>query len=117
MQLECKKHLEDVRRAAELVFEFTAEKSSSDYSADALLRSAIERQFEIIGEALNRLSKTNVAVASRISNYQRIVAFRNILIHGYDAVDDRIVWDIVQENLPALHREVVALLGEDKDIQ
>ena len=117
MQLECKKYLEDVRRAAELILDFTTEKSSSEYSADPLLRSAVERQFEIIGGALNRLSKTNVAVASQISDYQRIVAFRNILVHGYDAVDDRIVWDIVDKNLPALHRQVVALLGEDEQTE
>ena len=113
MRLETRKHLEDIRRAADLIRQFTAGKAFSHYSADALLRSAVERQFEIIGEALNRLAKADVGITSQIGDYQRIIAFRNILIHGYDAVDDQVVWDIVQGNLPTLHQQVVALLGQD----
>lgn len=75
-----------------------------------MLRSAVERQFEIIGEALARLARLDELLAACISEYRRIIAFRNIMIHGYAQVDDRVVWDIVQSKLPALHREVVALL-------
>jgi uncharacterized protein with HEPN domain len=113
MQLESKKLLEDIRQAAELVLQFTADKTFDDYAADALLRSGVERQFEIIGEALGRLAKGDVATASQISEYQRIIAFRNVLIHGYHAVEDPVVWDIVQANLPTLHQEVSDLLIQD----
>ncbi len=73
---------------------------------------AIERNFEIIGEALGRLSQNDPGTASRVSEHERIIAFRNVLIHGYDLVDDELVWDTVKNKLPALLAEVEALLDE-----
>ncbi len=110
MRPEAKKHLWDVRRAGELIFQFTAEKQRSDYAESALLRSAVERQFEIIGEALGRLRKEAPDLSERIPSHRRIIAFRNILIHGYDIVDDDVVWDVIQGNLPALLEQVRLLL-------
>ena len=78
-----------------------------------MLRAAVERQFEIIGEALAQLAKLDRMVAERISEHSRVIAFRNILIHGYADVDDLLVWDIVQTKLPVLRDEVEALLKED----
>ncbi len=115
MQLEAKKHLEDIRQAAARIKQFTEGKSFGDYSKDALLKSGVERQFEIIGEALNRLKRLLPSVVSRISANERIIAFRNILIHGYDLVDDRVVWDVITKYLPALQREVTDLLDEPTD--
>ena len=112
MRLESKKHLEDVRRAAELILQFAAGKQRSEYSDDAMLRSAVERQFEIIGEALGRLRKEAPDVSERVPNHRRIIAFRNILIHGYDVVDDDVVWDVIQGDLPALQQQVMSLLDE-----
>jgi uncharacterized protein with HEPN domain len=77
-----------------------------------MLRAAVERQFEIIGEALVRLARLDEGFVARISEHRRIVAFRNILIHGYADVDDRLVWDVVQSKLPLLLREVEGLLAE-----
>lgn len=114
MRLEVKKLLEDMRRAAELISEFVADKALADYATDSLLRSAVERQFEIIGEALNRLRKTDPAVAHKITGAHRIIAFRNILIHGYDLVDDEIVWDVIETHLPLLRQELEALLAQDE---
>jgi uncharacterized protein with HEPN domain len=110
MRLESCKHLEDIRQAVELIRSFTASRTFGDYTGDAMLRSAVERQFEIIGEALHRLDKSDAATAARISDKSRIIAFRNILIHGYNKVDDQVVWNIVEQNLPTLHAEVLALL-------
>ena len=56
--------------------------------------------------------RTDPAVAESIEHYKRIIAFRNILVHGYDVIDDRVVWDVVRQDLPELHARVVALLGE-----
>lgn len=113
MRLETMKLLEDIRQASERILGFTYDKSLRDYSADALLRSAVERQFEIIGEALNRLVKTAPDVADQIDHHQRVIAFRNILIHGYDIVEDAVVWEVATDHLPTLYKQVQALLGAE----
>lgn len=76
------------------------------------MRSAVERQFEIIGEALNRLSKTAPVLACRVPDLPEIVSFRNVLIHGYATIDHGRVWDIAATMLPGLHATVTALLAE-----
>lgn len=93
--------------------QFTAGKSFADYDADAMLRAAVEREFEIIGEALGQLARLDAELAAGISEHRAIVAFRNILIHGYAEVDDRLVWDVVETRLPVLIHEIDALLGAD----
>jgi uncharacterized protein with HEPN domain len=110
MRREAKKYLYDIQQAADLIASFTAGRTLADYAGNALLRSAVERQFEIIGEALAQLARLDEPLASRISEYRRIIAFRNILIHGYAEVDHRLVWDIVETKLPTLRREVAGLL-------
>ena len=91
MQLEARKYLYDIREACARREEFTTGKSYTDYAADPMLRSAVERQFEIVGEALNRLGKVDETIADRITDHGRIVAFRNILVHAYAQIDDRLV--------------------------
>ena len=113
MRLEARKYLFDIQRAAALLTEFTAGKEFANYAHDPMLRAAVEREFEVIGEALARLARFDAGLAAQISEHQRIIAFRNILIHGYAEVDDRLVWDIVETKLPVLRREVDDLLGSD----
>lgn len=114
MRLEAEKLLEDIRRAAQLISTFVEGKDFEDYAADPLLRSGVERQFEIIGEALNRLSKTDPPAAAGITYTSRIIAFRNILIHGYDLVDLEVVWDVIQTHLPVLRQQIEALLAQQE---
>lgn len=114
MKLEARKYLHDVQRAADLLRTFTEGKTLADYVNDVMLRSAVERQFEIIGEAMTSLAKVDEITANRISHYQRIIAFRNVLIHGYADVDDRLVWDVLQTHLSTLRREIHDLVRETK---
>jgi uncharacterized protein with HEPN domain len=110
MRLETKTLLEDIRQAVVLILDFTLGKSFDIYENDALLRSGVERQFEIIGEALNRLNRADPATADEISQARRIIGFRNILIHGYDIVENTVVWDIIEKNIPVLHKEILSLI-------
>lgn len=108
MRTEAAKLVEDIRFAAEEIFMFTAEVDLDSYRADAMRRAAVERKFEIIGEACNRLKLLDRGVFDQISHAQEIVAFRNRLIHGYDSVDDGIVWDVIHRKLPLLVAELNA---------
>jgi uncharacterized protein with HEPN domain len=112
MRHEIKKYLVDIARAADLIAQFTAGKTFADYMEDAMLRAAVERQLEIIGEALVQLSKRDAIVAAQIGEHKRIIAFRNMLIQGYNNMDDMLVWSIVESKLAGLRRDVAALLGE-----
>ncbi len=102
MQRDPRAYLWDARRAGALVVEFVAERSWADYEADALLRSAVERQFEILGEALSQLGRRAPHLAAGVPDLPRIVAFRNLLIHGYAAIDDRLVWEVATERTAPL---------------
>lgn len=77
-----------------------------------MLRLAVERCFSILGEAMSQLAKVDAVTAGRIAEYQRIIAFRNILIHSYAQTDDRLVWSLVETKLSELHKEIQVLLRE-----
>lgn len=112
MPPEARKFLWDAQQAAELISGFVAGKTFADYGQDVMLKSAVERQFEIVGEALNALSKIAPEIAEAIPELGRIVAFRNVLIHGYATVDDRLVWGVVEGKLPLLRGALTGLLDQ-----
>ncbi len=104
--------LEDVRHAAQLIRDFTAGRSLTDYGSDIMFHSAVERQFIIIGEALGRLERLDAALAGRITGLRQIIGFRNVLVHGYDTIDDPIVWQVIEHHLPVLRQQAEDLLRD-----
>ncbi len=104
------KLLEDIRSAADFVKAATQGVALEQFKQNRLLRQAVERNFEIIGEALRRLEKDDPDAVTHITDYRRIIAFRNVLIHGYDVIDPAIVWSAITDDLASLLRDVQALL-------
>lgn len=112
MQRDPRAYLWDVREAAVSIETFTVGMDASAYSSNELVQAAVERKFEVIGEALNQLTKLDARLAERIPDLPQIVAFRNQLIHGYAKVRADTVWNIVQSALPVLRHRVQSLLDE-----
>lgn len=104
------KMLQDVIDACCAIESFVDGKSLEDYRNNLMMRSAVERQFEIIGEAINRLYRIDPQWTQKLTSHRRIIAFRNIIAHGYDMLDPAIVWQVIQENLPTLLDESRELL-------
>ena len=110
MEDRIKKYLQDVLTAIEEVESFFDNKPKlfDDFYSDLLLRRAIERNIEIIGEAMNRILRNDESIA--ITNARKIVDARNYIIHGYDSLSPDILWSMVINHLPRLKKEVIALL-------
>jgi uncharacterized protein with HEPN domain len=111
MRRESREFLFDIDTARRAVRDFTEGKVFNDDEGDLVLISAVERHFEIIGEALSRLHRVDPEIAEQIPEYQRIIAFRNILIHGYAAIQNHTVWGVVRGYLPALANRIEHLLS------
>jgi uncharacterized protein with HEPN domain len=102
MRRDPRAYLWDARRAAALILAFVEHKDFHEYVTSPLLHSAVERQFEVIGEALNQLSRVDPDLAACVPDLAELVGFRNLLIHGYAVVDHAVVWEAVTTELPAL---------------
>lgn len=101
-----------MRQAVDAINRFVKGRAIAEYEADLMLRSAVERQFGIVGEALSQLAKAAPDLAARIPELRNAVSFRNVLIHGYDRIEDRVVWRTIVTDLPALRARVEGLLIE-----
>ncbi len=112
MQRDPRAFLWDVHEAALAIQTFTKGLDMTAYENTELVQAAVERKFEVIGEALNQLSKLDAAMAAQLPDLPQIVAFRNQLIHGYATVNPSTVWTIAQNSLPGLITAVQALLDE-----
>lgn len=111
MRPESRKLLQDMLEAARDVRLFVRGRTYEQYCQDKQFRWAVERGFEIIGEALAQLSKSDMAMAERISQRRKIISFRNVLIHGYSGVSASITWEVCEVDLPVLVAELESMLG------
>jgi len=114
MHPDAPKLLEDIRDAGSFVLQVVRDCEQETYEQNRLARQAVERNFEIIGEALNRLSRADPETAQRVGAVPQIIAFRNILVHAYDNIDHEIVWHVIQNELPRLVASVEALIDETR---
>ena len=115
MNNAAKKLLFDVLDSARSIRDWCTDRTFADYESDRQFRRAVEREFEIIGEALGRLLMADPETAELIDELPRIVGFRNRIVHGYDTIDDATVWGVIDGHLPTLLEQVQNLLGETND--
>ena len=108
-----KKHLQDILTAIEEIECFFGDKPKlfDDFYNNLCLRRAVERNIEIIGEAMNRVLKADRNIA--ITDSRKIVDARNYIIHGYDSLSADILWSMVINHLPKLKSEVIALFHKE----
>lgn len=112
MNHDMRAYLHDVCEACRQIAAFTENCTLEKYSSDNLIKAAVERKFVIIGEALARLRRENPDALANITGHYRIIGFRNVLVHGYDIIDDATVWSAVVDSVPILLRDAEALLNK-----
>lgn len=112
MPPEISKLLWDMDDAAGKIQRFAAGRTLADYTEDDYFRSAVERQFATLGEAMTRLHKAAPDIAESITDQRKIRSFRNIIVHGYDVIDDQIAWDVLSNKLPTLRAELAKLMAK-----
>ena len=106
------KLLVDALGAMDSIAEFLEGVSFVEYAANKMLRSAVERQFEILGEACTRLAKLESSWIQSVTHLKLAIDLRNRIIHGYDSVDDEIVYFTAKEDLEGLRADLSALLAQ-----
>jgi uncharacterized protein with HEPN domain len=104
------KLVEDAQTACRELRTFTDGKSYDDVVENRGLQLILERLFEVLGEALNRLRKLDEETFERIAEGHRIIGMRNLLAHGYDIVDHEILWAAVQNCLTPLEKDLQSLM-------
>jgi uncharacterized protein with HEPN domain len=109
MDLEIKKYLFDIQESIDSIEKYLGDKRDFKvYVADKMLRRAVEREFEIMGEAMSRIEKLDSSL--KISSKRQIISMRNRVIHGYDKIDNEIIWGTIVRHLPGLKIEIQDLL-------
>jgi len=103
-------YFSDIKSAADYILRRTSRLDKSGYEQDEDLRFAVERQFTIIGEALSQMKQHYPSVMKELHETQKIIGFRNILVHQYSTVDNDDVWSLIQLKLPHLRNQAASLL-------
>lgn len=104
--------LQDILEACERIARYTSKHDYDSWANDYMTQDAVERNFDRIGEAVNRLDRHDPSLAGKIPEMVKIINFRNFLTHEYDDVDPLIVWSHVQTKFPVLHATIRNLIAE-----
>jgi uncharacterized protein with HEPN domain len=107
-----KKYLYDIINCSEFILELTKAKSVEDYKNDRVFRSALERELQIIGEAMLQLDRVSPETVEEISEHRSIIGFRHVLVHGYDSLDPDTVWNVVETKIALLLDQARKLLQQ-----
>jgi uncharacterized protein with HEPN domain len=99
----------DLLQACQFIVEFVGELEEDEYTGNMLVKSAVERQFEVIGEVLGRMSREFPLAYAQIRNARQIIDLRNLIAHGYDVIDDSTIFGIVKVNIPELQSDIRGL--------
>ena len=113
MRPESAKYLYDILKACEAILQFIEGKDFEDYEKELLLRSGVERQLMIIGEALNQAVGDDPEISDWIPESREIINLRNVIVHGYAIVENKTIWGILQGDLPGLYDQVKTILGKE----
>lgn len=111
MNRVARQRLFDALEACRLIERFTAGRTLDEYESDPMLSAAVERKFEIVGEALRLADAADPSIARSIPDLRLVVGLRNRIIHGYDAVDAETIWNVVRVHVPRLKEQLEGLLG------
>ncbi|HTB07568.1 MAG TPA: DUF86 domain-containing protein [Bacteroidia bacterium] len=101
--------LEDILECIEKILTYTKGLSFDEFLKDSKTREAVYRNLEVMGEAANRMPDDFIENHPEIEWY-KIISTRHIIIHGYDEIDDRIIWNIMRNSLPVLQAKLRTLL-------
>jgi len=111
MPPEPQKFLSDILDRATFVTEYMADKSLADLEQNRPVRSAVERELMVLGEAFYQLHRRFPEVAQQIDSWREIIGFRHVLVHGYESLNMQVIWDVIQDDLKPLIRQVNTLLA------
>lgn len=110
MDHDPKAYLFDIKQACDEIKEFIQDMSFEGYSLNSLVKAAVERKFLVIGEAMARLKREYPVIIDKITDHEKIIGFRNVLVHGYDIIDDATVWSAIKDSMPTLRHQIEDIL-------
>ena len=110
MRRNPKKFIFDMLDSCRFLLELTKSADVSRYKKDRVFRSAIERELQIIGEAMLQLKTLSPETAAAFREHERIIGFRHVLVHGYHDLDADVVWLVIKDKLPILRDELEGVL-------
>lgn len=113
MRRNPQKFMFDMLDSCRFLMELTKNEHVDKYKKDRVFRGAIERELQIIGEAMLQLQTISPVTAAGFTEHERIIGFRHVLVHGYHQLDPDVVWSVIRDKLPILRTELEGMLPSE----